>query len=95
MPFRYRTTKADIAAALDQINHAAGAPPQYWPACDPTANVGNYHLRASETGVNLVRTINIDGGIHVVMHMGEATKREQHDKLRAFLFGFNAARATS
>ncbi len=90
-----RITQKDLEYLVKRINKVTSSPDIPWRrngragkrSAGFTANIGNYHLDYAYGGVQLVRMVNVSGGIETISRCCHVPKRELYYWMQAFLAG--------
>lgn len=88
-------SKTGLESIADRINRDLNTPLTYFHGTDPatrTINVGHYHLTWDYNQPSLVRTLNIGGGIEVIIN--RCSKPEMYQRLWAFIRGYQIGKET-
>jgi len=88
-----RVTQKDLEQKATLLNEITGSPLNQWTREDGkiTANIGHYYITQTRFGgVNLVRNVNLDGGVSEVLSCGDMPKRELYQMLGAFIAGIES-----
>ena len=93
-----RITQKDLEYLVKRINEITDSPDISWRrngrsgkrSAGFTANIGNFHLNYAYGGVQLVRMVNVAGGIETISRNCHVPKRELYYWMQAFLDGIAA-----
>lgn len=88
-----RITLKNLEAVVARINHMTNSPEKPYVQVDGkcVAQIGNYHLDEAYGGYALQRMDNANGGVRDVLRTGHISKRELHERMHAWIRGFEAS----
>ena len=87
-----RVTQKDLEQKATLLNEITGSPLTAWTRTDGknTANIGHYYISQAYGGVNLMRNVNLGGGVSEPLSFGHVPKRELYPMLCAFIAGIES-----
>jgi len=88
-----RITQKDLEQKATLLNEITRSPLTAWTRTDGknTANIGHYYVSQAYGGVNLMRNVNLGGGVSEPLSFGHVPKRELYQMLCAFIAGIEGA----